>query len=189
MAEKYQVGGYEFDTLEEAKEARKELAAVQYFTNKARGSSAETSCKMYQKMVEQKMFHTPVGNAFVKELGDYLVQHRFLQPADEEEKKLLEDAEREKRYKAAEEELKRTKSRLATSRIINVFLAAGVAAMIYIASTSSNVNILNYETALQDRYSVWEQQLKEKESRLKEREAAVKEKEAQFDITPETEKK
>lgn len=184
MAQKYLVGGYEFETVEEAREAKMELAAVQYFTNKTRGSSPETTCKLYQKMVEQKMFHTPVGNAFVKELGDYLVHHRFLEPPEGET-----DAEKEKLYKAALKELERTKARLTTWRIISIILAVGIAVMVYIASTSSNVNILNYETALQDRYSAWEQELKNKESRIKEREAAVREREAQLDTAPETQNK
>lgn len=189
MAEKYLVGGYEFETLDEAREARMELAAVQYFTNKTRGSSPETTCKLYQKMVEQKMFHTPVGNAFVKELGDYLVQHRFLEPPEGQSEETDAEKEKEKLYKKALEELERTKARLTTSRIISIILAAGIAVMVYIASTSSSINILNYETALQDRYSAWEQELKEKESRIKEREAAVREREAQLDATPETQNK
>ena len=187
MAGKYLVGGYEFETVEEAREAKMELAAVQYFTNKTRGSSPETTCKLYQKMVEQKMFHTPVGNAFVKELGDYLVQHRFLEPPEGQSEET--DAEKEKLCKAALEELERTKARLTTWRIISIVLAAGIAVMVYIASTSSNINILNYETALQDRYSAWEQELKEKESRIKEREAAVREREAQLDTEPQTQNK
>lgn len=74
-----------------------------------------------------------------------------------------------------ERRLKKTKDRLVTSFIINVILAIGVIVMLYIASTSSNINIVNYENALQDKYSSWAEELKQKEAQLKEREKAVEE--------------
>lgn len=74
-----------------------------------------------------------------------------------------------------ERRLKKTKDRLVTSFIINVILVIGVIVMLYIASTSSNINIINYENALQDKYSSWAEELKQKEAQLKEREKAVEE--------------
>ena len=73
--------------------------------------------------------------------------------------------------------------------ILNILLAAAIAVMLYIASTSSNINILNYETALVDKYASWAEELKGRERNLKEREAAVKELESQFGSIPETNNK
>ncbi len=74
-----------------------------------------------------------------------------------------------------QKKLKKTEGKLQTSIMFNIILAIGVLAMLYIASTSNNVNIINYETALQDKYSAWAQELTEKENQLKEREKALEE--------------
>lgn len=270
MAQKFLVGGYEFDTAGEAREAKKELAAVQYFTNKTHGSAPEAVRKIYQKVVEQELFHTPVGMNFVETLKEQLKQNESVEeaPADENPVQFEEEAPAAKasaikvqdgeasateaqdgetsateaqdglasameaqggetsateaqggeasatesqdgeasateaqqeeapaakaqddgRQSRLEKELRRTKARLVTSVIVNIILAAGIAAMLYIASTSSSINILNYETALQDKYSSWAQELKDKESRLKERESAVRQREAELNIGQDAQK-
>lgn len=199
MEEKYLVEGYEFDSLEEANEAKRELEAVHYLAQKTRESSPEITCKIYYKLAEQKLFHTPVGTDFMKVLEDYLVQNRVMETvqgdnraedAAEKLKKaeMVQEKERKER-KAVEQQLKRTKDRLATSLVLNVVLIIAIAVMMYIASTSSNINILNYETALQDKYSSWEQDLRNKEKQLKEREAVIVQKETELKIGTEAEQK
>ena len=42
--------------------------------------------------------------------------------------------------------------------------------MFVITIKSDNPNILNYETALQNRYSAWEQELNDREKAIKEKE-------------------
>ncbi len=44
------------------------------------------------------------------------------------------------------------------------------------AATSGNINIINYENALIEKYEIWETQLKEREEKLKEREKAFNQK-------------
>ena len=46
-----------------------------------------------------------------------------------------------------------------------VFFIA-IVAMFIISSTSNNVNILNYENEIIDKYSEWEQELSDKEQEL-----------------------
>ena len=71
--------GYGFDISGEAKEAKRELEAVLYLTDKIQKSSPEAACKIYQKIVEQEMFHTSVGRDFVTALGAFLVQNHFIE--------------------------------------------------------------------------------------------------------------
>lgn len=192
MAEKNLVEGYGFDNAKQAGEVKRELEAVLYLTDKIRQSSPETACKIYQKMVEQEMFHTSVGCEFVNALGDYLVQNHFIEePLTKAAEEQQESGEQkaDELHKSLERKLLRTKRRLNTSVILNILLAAGIAVMLYIASTSSSINILNYETALVDKYASWAEELKDKERDLKEREAALKERESQTGSFPETKNK
>ena len=49
-----------------------------------------------------------------------------------------------------------------------LILAISVITMMFLASTADNVNILNYENKLLDKYSAWEQELEEREAAVKE---------------------
>ncbi len=191
MAKKNLVKGYGFDISGEAEEAKRELEAVLYLTDKIQKSSPEAACKIYQKIVEQEMFHTSVGRDFVTALGAFLVQNHFIEEplTKEAQQQDRGNEEGEQLCKSLEQRLLRTKKRLNTSVILNILLAAAIAVMFYIASTSSNINILNYETALVDKYASWAEELKDRERNLKEREAAVKELESQFGSIPETNNK
>ena len=46
--------------------------------------------------------------------------------------------------------------------------------MFAVTATSGNINIVNYENALIEKYENWETQLLEREERLKERENALR---------------
>lgn len=169
-----------FNYFQASNEAKKELEAIQILSQKLRTSTPEAAYKIYCKITEQDMFHSPIGMDFMKKLEEYLVLSGVL------EVKTKAPKEPEKQGKKVLEQLNQTKNRLSTSLILNGILIIAILVMIYIASTSSNINILNYETALQDRYSSWEQDLKNKEKQLKEREAAVARKEAELNIQTET---
>lgn len=62
------------------------------------------------------------------------------------------------------------KGRFFLSVLINLILAASVGVMFFIALTSDQPNILNYERTLVNKYAAWEQELTEQENMLRERE-------------------
>lgn len=207
VAEKYLVEGYEFDDMESANEAKKELEAVKYMAQKMEGCSPREAYLIYNKIVDENLFKTVIGYDYLHAVEEYLIQSGMFNVPDMEEAGQNENSEETlESYKegvmagdsteipkilqpdnsnmpakpakdvdSMEKELKKTKDRLMTSILFNIVLVIGILVMIYIASTSSNVNILNYETALQDKYSSWAEELKEKEESLKEREKAVEE--------------
>lgn len=194
MAEKYLVEGYEFDSYAEAEEAKRELEAVQYLSQKTRQSSPETVCKIYRKLTEQEIFHTPVGLHYVKTLENEIMQKNLMETVEKNQKPEKSEEQVQAETAAAElrktrEQLRKLRDRLNTSLILNGILIIAIAAMVYIASTSSNLNILNYETALQDKYSSWAEDLKDKEKQLKEREAVIEQKEEELKIRTEMQEK
>ena len=56
---------------------------------------------------------------------------------------------------------------------IGVILFFIVVGMFAVTATSGNINIVNYENALIEKYENWEEQLDEREEKLKERENAL----------------
>lgn len=62
------------------------------------------------------------------------------------------------------------KSRFNKSVIINVALVIIIIVMIAITATSSNPNILNYETKLQDKYSSWQEELDRRQKVIEQKE-------------------
>ena len=61
------------------------------------------------------------------------------------------------------------------SAVLNIALLIGVIVMFWIATHTDHPNIINYETAITNRYAAWDQELNE-------REAAVREAERELDL-------
>ncbi|MGN0513097.1 MAG: hypothetical protein ACI4GD_02375 [Lachnospiraceae bacterium] len=234
MSEKYIVEGYEFDNIEDANVAKKELEAVKYLSKKTSESTPQACLKIYDKIVEQNLFKTAIGLDFLHALEEYLLQNGLFdvphvseedleqaamieksmqkvesvqeqhdeskkeekteispcatEPVKKEkvkkEKIKKEKIKKEKVKKEIDEDtvLKRTKEKLVMSMLLNGILIICVLAMMYIASTSNNVNIINYETALKDKYATWAEDLKQKETQIKQRENDVAAREKAVEI-------
>lgn len=189
MSLKYNVEGYKFETKEEAELARKELAAVKYMSEKTSISSVKTARKIYDKIVSENLFSTPVGLDYLKALKEYLyvngefAEERKVQEETDTAKEPVQETEdplknlqRENRKVMGQN--KKLKDLLYSSVGFNFILIIAIIVMIVIASTSSNVNILNYENKIQNKYSSWAEELKAKEAELKSREKAVEERES-----------
>jgi hypothetical protein len=188
MAEKYLVEGYEFDTLGEAEAAKKEMQAVKYLSQKTDSSSPQEVYKIYNKIIEENLFKTDIGYDYLRALEEYLMQSGIFEVNEETGVSDGQDAGEQaaddmpqeqvqsvKEKKKDDVNTKSLKDKLIFSAALNVVLIIGIIAMLYIASTSSNVNIINYETAVLDEYSGWAEELKTRESKVKEREKAVTE--------------
>ena len=63
-------------------------------------------------------------------------------------------------------ELETVRSKYKWSVFFNVLLVIVIIIMVYITLNSNHVNILNYETKLQDKYASWAQELQDKEDAL-----------------------
>lgn len=175
--ERYVIQGYEFASKEEALEAKKELAATQVLAKKVSEGSLENALKIYERLLEQKLFHTAIGIDYLKSLKQYLADNNVIRDTTLEGltrkvDQLTADLESEKKKSASQ--IKRFKELLYSSLIFCVILIIVIAVMFFISSTSDNPTILNYESKLQDRYADWAQELASREEavRLKERSLA-----------------
>lgn len=156
-------------------EERKEAEGIQYIMEKNDLSDIHIVLVLYNKLAERKLFQTQAGMQFLDELKDRLVA------SDEIDKKEIYGYQMPDKQDMARSEQKSKKNKKPAgdnsykykyynSLVINMILVIAFLLFFYITTNSKNVNILNYENRLLDKYSAWESQLKERESLVTERE-------------------
>ncbi len=193
----YKVEGYEFETQTQAKQAMKEAEGVRYIKNQTGMDDPELVLDLYNKLVTREVFVTPVGIGFLRELQEYLhtspsIRAESILPipvyrpepvAEEnkkEEKEIQKRAEKRKEEKAKvvkKEQRRRNrdyKTQFYVSTFFAVIFAIGIIGMFVITFLSeNNVNIMNYEQTIIDKYETWESQLEEREAQLEQREQGL----------------
>ena len=201
LQETYEAGGFVFRTKKEAELAQREIEGTKYLRQKLDMENPNAVFSIYQNMIEQDLFETPVGYCFLKELRDYLlmipaisneevlaIPIRYPQ-TEEEEKKQKKEQKKEEQRKERQREKEKAKNKKEQKKegqnykgrcqffmVTSLILLISVVSMMLLAATSDNVNILNYENKLIDKYSSWEQELEEREQAVKEQEQALEEK-------------
>ena len=201
LQETYEAGGFVFRTKKEAELAQREIEGTKYLRQKLDMENPNAVFSIYQNLIEQDLSETPVGYCFLKELRDYLlmipaisneevlaIPIRYPQTEEEEKKQKKEqkkeeqrkerqrEKEKAKNKKEQKKEGKNYKGRCQFFMVTSLILLISVVSMMLLAATSDNVNILNYENKLIDKYSSWEQELEEREQAVKEQEQALEEK-------------
>lgn len=167
------VEGFYFESEKQAARAQKEADGIKYIKENTKMDDPEVVLKLYNKLIQDEMLSTPVGMAFLVELQEFLIMStdidgEFIRPIpgnlcaawykNDTPKKPV----RNKKY--------------TVSLWINAVLCVIIAGMFLINYMSdNNVNIINYENALVDKYEFWE-------SQLNDREAAIQQKEAELGI-------
>ena len=102
LQETYEAGGFVFRTKKEAELAQREIEGTKYLRQKLDMENPNAVFSIYQNLIEQDLFETPVGYCFLKELRDYLL----MIPAISNEEVLAIPI----RYPQTEEEEKKQKS-------------------------------------------------------------------------------
>ena len=201
LQETYEAGGFVFRTKKEAELAQREIEGTKYLRQKLDMENPNAVFSIYQNLIEQDLFETPVGYCFLKELRDYLlmipaisneevlaIPIRYPQ-TEEEEKKQKKEQKKEEQRKERQREKEKAKNKKEQKKegqnykgrcqffmVTSLILLISVVSMMLLAATSDSVNILNYENKLIDKYSSWEQELEEREQAVKEQEQALEEK-------------
>lgn len=181
------IEGFYFEDAKTAEQAKREADGIQYIRENTDMDNAEVVLQLYRKLMEEKLFETPVGMNFLKELRDYLlqvptIQEQDLAPIHFQMPEVAAEMRSMRREKTAfkgrmERKIEEGKKRLRISLLINLFLAIVVVGMLVITMTSNRPNIVNYENKIVDKYAQWQQELEE-------REQAVREKEKELQMNP-----
>ena len=184
-----QINGFVFEEESQAVKAGREADGIRYIRQKINLDDPEKALQIYNKMVQDKVFETPVGYAFLHELQEELNMMSYIKkneilpitvlPAFEETEEVRQGKTANKENtnktvrntgsgKKAAKKNTEFRARFIASLVINFMLAAAIAAMIVISYMGENVTILNYENKIINRYEQWEHELDEREKAVAE---------------------
>ncbi len=173
------VSGYNFGSEQDAEAARTEGRKIEYFREKTKGRSPGNLLALYDKLLDEKVFKTPVGWEYLRQLQMQLQQagisKEFIRPipmyinfsynpGEEIENAVVKQRIRQTRAQNNQN------NKFRISLCINILLAVLVAAMFVITLQSDNPNILNYKQAVTNQYASWEQELTERENKIRDKE-------------------
>lgn len=182
MREELIVGGYAFITEADAKLAKEELETIEYLDSNMNYANTAKVMQLYDKALDTQMFRTPVGFEYLGRLKKVLLDSGYIEdefrpiPMYASFVKNTDEQPISQRIRPSERKKEDIyKPRFTVAMVFVVVLALCVAAMFGIAYTSDSPNILNYENAIINEYSGWEQEIKEREDavRAKERELGI----------------
>lgn len=188
------VGGFLFEDEETAARARKEEEGIRFIKDKTSLSNPQVVFRLYQTLLQQNLFETPVGFRFLAELRDFVVNSNIMNedqipPLDTSafvktvvvEKEVpvpQKDTASKKKRASAAKESGNYKAAFHVTLFFAIIFGLSVLGMFAIAELSdNNVNILNYREKIIDEYEQWEVELKEKEDELRDWEEELSERE------------
>ena len=185
MAEKYQTSrnaeGFFFLSAEDAGLAVTERKQIEYLQDHLDYQQPQQVLALYDKALQERIFKTPVGMIYLKQLQDFLLNQAEIDPAKVRMIPVYQpcvgsprksEGLRSSANKTRKEQQRILRLRL--SVILNVLLIIGVIAMFVIAIRSDRPNILNYRTAILNEYASWQQELSEREQIIREKERELK---------------
>ena len=175
-----EAGGFAFFTQNDVRLAEAEQRKIEYLEARIDYTRPESILHVYDKAIDEQLFKTPIGLMYLKKMQDFLLDQPQI---DSERVKAIplydtfEDARKKRRQEseaaARERAVKRKEAmvvRFQISAALNVLLILAICAMFIIMLNSNQPNILNYERAITDRYSSWEQELTAREQVIREKE-------------------
>lgn len=189
----YKVDGFVFEDEVTAELAKKEEEGIRFIKERTALDNPEVVFKLYKKLLEQKLFVTPVGVRFMLELQNVLLTSSFIA---REEIPPIEVSAMVTKAQISSEDAENAKGPVAKVRKVSkkvdekvegnykkpfyialffavVFALSVVGMFIIMKVSGNNVNIINYRNEILNEYATWEAELQEKEAQLQEWEAEL----------------
>ncbi len=178
------VAGFRFSTAADAKTAEEEFKKMRYIQERMNPDNPEEILAIYDKMIENGLFVTPVGIDFLVRTREFLLDRAKIEP---ERVRPVETGtlftqrainevranERPRVTRNLSDEIKEVKRKYKIAVATAVISIILVIAMFFVARTSDNPNIINYKNVLENQYADWEQSLNEREQAIREKEEAL----------------
>lgn len=174
----YVVDGFLFADRQDAARAAKELQGILYLQRNNNLKDIRVMKQVYQKLLSQGLFRTPVGLNYLKYLQNAIaakegfeevspIPVQMYENRSADGGKGTQDSNRTLHLREMDDIGFRYRRRFRIAMAVVAVLSACLVCMLVIASTTNQPNILNYEEKLVDKYEQWEQELEERESLLK----------------------
>ena len=172
------VDGYLYGNEDDVKLAKEEKKTAEYLETKINYDDIQTTLRIYNKAIKDKIFKTPAGFEFLKKMRNEMIKRGMPEEniggiplykvfSKEEDNKPV-------RIFQVKENNDGTKEMLRFSLWANIGLIIIVIGMFIITIMGENVNILNYRHKIENEYSAWQQELEEREAVIREKEAALR---------------
>lgn len=175
--------GFLFLNGEDAALADKERKQIEYLDKHLDYKNAEQVLGVYQKLIGERTFKTPVGIIYMKHLQNFLANKTSIAkerimaiPVDEPCDRCIPQPRTKLRslQAAAKMHKEQKENSHKFSVILNFVLIVLVLAMFWMTMQSETPNIINYRIALENKYAGWEQELTEREQIVREKELELK---------------
>ena len=171
------VGGYAFLTKEDADKAAMDMSKINLLETRVKVSKPNDIRAVYEKAIENKIFKTPIGWRYLTDLREKLISSGYSKediiPIPMEismtRHSAFENLAVKQRVKPEKKE-KNPEFKRIFPIVLNVVLIIVVILMFVMAYTSENDNIINYKRNITNRYSSWDEELKEREKTVREAE-------------------
>ena len=178
MSESLNACGYIFKTAKDATKALDEEKRIRYIKSRLDFTEPESVLIIYNKMLANKIFETPVGYVFLDEIRQYLLNSKEVDDSSISDiicnssftADTVYDVKIPVKKKAKKGEIEALNSTVKGLRLTVAALVVMIIAMFVISMNSENPNILNYKTNLENKYASWDQELNERERTVKEKE-------------------
>lgn len=162
--------GIKFTSIGEMKQAQEEYKNIVNIRSKVDLTNETVVNKLYTNLINKQYFTTVIGYHFLLELQDILVDdfqenREELLPIPIMRRESSELFQFRRSHKTLEEyeQIEKKNKRLTFVVLVLAILISG---MVYITLTNKNVGYVNVEQKVIDKYSSWEEDLKEREERL-----------------------
>ncbi|MCM1117748.1 MAG: hypothetical protein NC543_00065 [bacterium] len=174
--------GFFFLNAEDAAMALKEKKQIEYLEKHLDYRNPEQVLTLYERMLRERLFKTPVGMIYLKQLQGFLLDKSEIDPARVPMIPVYVPCasipvKRERPARKGGEKPRTEKQRTVWPRIsviLNVLLVAAIIVMFFMTLVSDSPNVLNYRTAILNEYSSWQQELVERERIVREKERELK---------------
>ena len=171
------VGGFRFDHPREAQLALREQHNIATLKSKIDFTKTQDMIALYKRLVEKRVFRTPIGYQFLGEFRDYLTQEAGFREEDVPyitvEPTTGPTYAQQEQMEFLQQENERLETKEKKYRIaIGIFLFL-VLSMLLITAFNPNVGYINTENKILNRYSSWEEELTKREEEIRKREAEL----------------
>lgn len=175
--------GFLFLNGEDAALAEKERKQIEYLEKHLDYKNGEQVLSVYRKLIEERTFKTPVGILYLKQMQGALQDKAYIAkdripaiPVDEPCDRSTPSSRVELKSvrTAAKKRQEQKEANHKISVTLNFVLIAVILAMFWMTMQSETPNMINYRTALENKYATWEQELTEREQIVREKERELK---------------
>ena len=180
----YEVEGFSFYEEGQVKQAEKEIAGIKYIKSKMDMENPEMILQIYNKTIREKLFETPVGFSYLKDLQEYLHAVPYIKDSDilpipayrivNVEQQIEPKQQKAHKQIVVKEKNIDFKKRYRVTLFFSVIFFVMIVGMFAVSFTSDSTTILNYENQIINKYETWEQELDAREQELDAREQALR---------------